>query len=283
MTSNLAERAGRMLIGSVSWVVLCYLALPLIVVIAISFTTTSYLSFPPVGATLHWYANVLGDPTFIEAFVLSGQLAAVATLVALLLGVPAALVIARAQFKGRGVLSAVFLSPLVLPTIVLGAAILQYASAFGFARSFWALLVGHVVLVTPYVIRTTLASLAGSERALEEAAQDLGANRIEAFFLITLPQIKPGVVAGALFAFINSWINVEVSIFNSTSQLVTLPVKLFNYIQFNIDPTLAAVSSATIYLAILLVFAIDWLVGIEKATVSPAAEGAAKRAYEAKS
>jgi putative spermidine/putrescine transport system permease protein len=91
------------------------------------------------------------------------------------------------------------------------------------------------------------------------------------------------VVAGALFAFINSWINVEVSIFNSTSQLVTLPVKLFNYIQFNIDPTLAAVSSATIYLAILLVFAIDWLVGIEKATVSPAAEGAAKRAYEAKS
>jgi putative spermidine/putrescine transport system permease protein len=166
---------------------------------------------------------------------------------------------------------------------VLGAAVLQYASTFGFARSFWALLVGHVVLVTPYVMRTTLASLAGSERALEEAAQDLGANRIEAFFLITLPQIKPGVVAGALFAFINSWINVEVSIFNSTSQLVTLPVKLFNYIQFNIDPTLAAVSSATIYLAILLVFAIDWLVGIEKATVSPGVEGAAKRAYEAKS
>jgi putative spermidine/putrescine transport system permease protein len=208
---------------------------------------------------------------------LSGQLAAVATLIALLLGVPAALVIARAEFRGRSVLSAVFLSPLVLPTIVLGAAILQYASALGFARSFWALLVGHVVLVTPYVLRTTLASLAGSERALEEAAQDLGANRMEAFFLITLPQIKPGVVAGALFAFINSWINVEVSIFNSTSQLVTLPVKLFNYIQFNIDPTLAAVSSATIYLAILLVFAIDWIVGIEKATVSPAAEGAPER------
>ena len=132
----------------------------------------------------------------------------------------------------------------MLPTIVLGAAILQYASALGFARSFWALFVGHVVLVTPYVMRTTLASLAGSERALEEAAQDLGANRIETFFLITLPQIKPGVIAGALFAFINSWINVEVSIFNSTSQLVTLPVKLFNYIQFNIDPTLAAVSAA---------------------------------------
>jgi putative spermidine/putrescine transport system permease protein len=268
MIGNLAERAGRALIAGVSWAILCYLALPLIVVVAISFTTTSYLRFPPVGATLRWYWNVVDDPTFVEAFVLSGQLAGAATVVALLLGVPAALVISRAEFAGRGVLSAVFLSPLVLPTIVLGAAILQYASALGFARSFWALLVGHVVLVTPYVMRTTLASLSGAERALEEAAQDLGANRLEVFFLVTLPQIKPGVVAGALFAFINSWINVEVSIFNSTSQLTTLPVKLFNYIQFNIEPTLAAVSATTIYFAILLVFAIDWLVGIEKAAVS---------------
>ncbi len=272
MPTNVAERAGRILIAGLCWVMLCYLALPLIVVVAISFTTTSYLSFPPVGLTLRWYLNVLGDPSFVEAFIMSGQLAAAATAAALALGVPAALVISRADFRGRGVLSAVFLSPLVLPTIVLGAAILQYASAFGFARTFWALLVGHVVLVTPYVMRTTLASLSGSERALEEAAQDLGATRLEVFFLITLPQIKAGVVAGALFAFINSWINVEVSIFNSTSQLDTLPVKLFNYIQFNIDPTLAAVSATTIYFAVFLVFAIDWLVGIEKAAVSTAGE-----------
>lgn len=272
MTGQFAERMGRMLIGGVSWIVLCYLAFPLVVVIAISFTTTSFLRFPPVGFTLRWYGNVLGDPTFVDAFVLSGQIAAAATILALLLGVPAAFAFARGVFRGRGVLGAVFLSPLVLPTIVLGAAILQYASALGFARSFWALLVGHVVLVTPYVIRTTLASLSGSEQSLEEAAQDLGATPIETFFLVTMPQIKPGVVAGALFAFINSWINVEVSIFNSTSDLVTLPVKLFNYIQFNIDPTLAAVSATTIYLAVLLVFAVDWLVGIDKAAVSAARE-----------
>ena len=273
---DLAERAGRILIAGFSWIILVYLALPLIVVIAISFTTTSYLSFPPVGFTLRWYWNVLGDPTFIEAFVLSGELAAAATLIGLILGVLAAFAIARGDFKGRAALSAVFLSPLVLPTIVLGAAMLQYASAFGFARSFSALLVAHVILVTPYIMRTTLASLSGSERALEEAAQDLGANPFEVFFLVTLPQIKPGVVAGALFAFINSWINVEVSIFNSTAQLVTLPVKLFNYIQFNIDPTLAAVSATTIYLAVILVFAIDFLVGIERATVSTGREALAK-------
>ena len=130
---------------------------------------------------------------------------------------------------------------------------------------------GHVVLVTPYVIRTSLASLSGMEAAHEEAAQDLGATPMQAFFLVTLPQIKPGVIAGALFAFINSWINVEVSIFNSTAQLVTIPVKLFNYIQFNIDPTLAAVSAVTIYIAILVVVAIDLAVGIENAAVNATA------------
>src|ERR1700736_5208075 len=242
MPANLATRLGRALIGGTAWLVLIFLAVPLIVVIAISFTTTEYLSFPPVGMTTRWYAAVLGDPTFVEAFVISSELAALATAIALLLGIPAALVLARKDFPGRRVTSAAFLSPLVLPTIVLGAAILQYASGLGFARTFAALLVGHVVLVTPYVIRTALASLSGMEGVLEEAAQDLGATPAEKFFLVTLPLIKPGVIAGALFAFINSWINVEVSIFNSTSRLLTIPVKLFNYIQFNIDPRLAAVS-----------------------------------------
>jgi len=268
MHAGLADRLGRICIATVSAIAMLYLALPLLVVIAISFTATEYLRFPPQGLTLRWYWQVLSDPTFIEAFVVSGELAAAATATALLLGVPAALVFARKRFPLTQVLSALFLSPLVLPTIVLGVAILQYASALGFARSFLALFVGHVVLVTPYVIRTSLASLSGMEPAHEEAAQDLGATPLQTFFLITLPQIKAGVIAGALFAFINSWINVEVSIFNSTAQLVTIPVKLFNYIQFNIDPTLAAVSAATIYIAILVVVAIDLAVGIERAAVN---------------
>jgi putative spermidine/putrescine transport system permease protein len=272
MSPNLANRFGRSLIAGVSWIAMLYLALPLFVVIAISFTTTEYLKFPPQGVTLRWYWQVVSDPTFVEAFVVSGQLAAAATTTALLLGIPAALVLARKPFPGSQTLSALFLSPLVLPTIVLGVAVLQYASALGFARSFWALFVGHVVLVTPYVIRTSLASLSGMEPVHEEAAQDLGATPMQTFFLITLPQIKPGVIAGALFAFINSWINVEVSIFNSTAQLVTIPVKLFNYIQFNIDPTLAAVSAATIYIAVFVVVAIDLAVGIEKAAVNTTAD-----------
>src|SRR5215472_4075185 len=268
MSPNLADQFGRLLIAGVSWIAMLYLALPLFVVIAISFTTTEYLRFPPQGLTLRWYWQVVSDPTFVEAFVVSGELAVAATATALILGVPAALVFARKRFPLSQVLSALFLSPLVLPTIVLGVAILQYASALGFARSFLALFVGHVVLVTPYVIRTSLASLSGMEPAHEEAAQDLGATPLQTFFLITLPQIKPGVIAGALFAFINSWINVEVSIFGSTPRLMTLPVKIFNYVEFTVDPMVAAVSAVTIYVAVLAVVLLDLAVGIEKAAVN---------------
>lgn len=260
------ERLGRATLAGMSALVLFFLAFPLTVVVAISFTTTEYLRFPPIGFTWKWYARFFQDPSFVQSLFTSAKLATSATAVALLLGIPAGLIIARKQFPGRAALSALFLSPLVLPAIVIGVAVLQYASTLGFARTFWALLMGHVVLVLPYVMRTTLASLAGFELSLEEAAQDLGATPLRTFLLVTLPQIKPGIVAGGLFAFIISWSDVEVAIFNSTPTLITIPVKMFNYIQFNIDPIIAAVSAITIYVAVVVVVAIDLVVGIEKAT-----------------
>lgn len=165
----------RALITSVSLLTFAYLLLPLIVVVGVSITETAYLKFPPQGFTLKWYADFFRDPTYVEALWLSVKLATVSTLVAIVLGIPAALVIARRTFAGRGAVSAIFLSPLILPTIVIGVAILQYAAHMGFARTFLALLIGHTVLVLPYIVRTTLASLAGMEASIEEAAQDLGA------------------------------------------------------------------------------------------------------------
>ncbi|WP_138933808.1 ABC transporter permease [Roseovarius arcticus] len=248
-----------------SWLIILYLVFPLAVLIAASFTASDFLAFPPKGFSLKWYARLAGNEGFIEAAWISIKLATIATLLALALGVPAALILARQRFRGKSVVSALFISPLLLPAIVIGVSILQYAHLLGFARTFWALLVGHVVIMVPYVIRTTMASLGGLPMNIEEAAQDLGANRFETFFLITLPQIKPGVIAGGLFAFIISWINVEVSIFNSTAELVPIPVKLFNYIQYNIDPLVAAISAVTVYVAFGVVFLIDALVGIDKA------------------
>lgn len=263
MLHKLISRFG---LGLFSWLVVLYLVFPLVVLIAASFTATDYLSFPPKGLSLKWYARLAGNAGFLDAAWVSLKLAGVATLIALIIGIPTALVLTRQRFPGKSAISALFISPLLLPAIVIGVAMLQYAHLVGFARTFTALLVGHVVIMVPYIIRTTMASLEGLPMNIEEAAQDLGANRFETFFLITLPQIKPGVIAGGLFAFIMSWINVEVSIFNSTAELVPIPVKLFNYIQYNIDPLVAAISAVTIYVAFAVVFIIDALIGIDKAT-----------------
>lgn len=259
------EFLGRLAIAVASWAVVAFLVVPLVVVIGVSVTETEFLKFPPEGFTLKWYTALLGDRSYLDSFWLSAELAIASTAAALLLGVPAALVIARKRFPGAQAINAMFLSPLVLPNIVIGVAVLQYASQMGFARGFFALLIGHIVIVVPYVMRTSLASLAGLETSYEEAAQDLGATAIATFFLVTLPQIKPGVIAGSLFAFIISWINVEVSIFNSTPLQVTLPVKIFNYVQFTVDPLIAAVSAVTIYVAILAVVLLDAVIGVEKA------------------
>jgi putative spermidine/putrescine transport system permease protein len=260
-----AINLGHVLLRGFSWLVLLYLLIPLAVIVGSSFTQTPYLRFPPEGLTLHWYAQFLRDPSYLRAIWTSASLALSAALVAVLLGVPAALALARSQLPGKQMLGALFFSPLILPAIVIGAAILQYASALGFARSFSAMLVGHAVIVIPYVVRTTLASLVGFDASLEEAARDLGDSALGAFFRVTLPIAKPGIIAGTLFAVIISWINVEVSMFNTTADLMTIPVKLFNYIQYSVDPMIAAVSAGTIYVAVIVVAVLDLVVGIDRA------------------
>jgi len=263
-----AFRLGRAALGAFSWLAVAYLALPLVVIVGVSVTETAYLRFPPQGFTLKWYGEFLKDPSYLGAIWTSASLAVAATLLALAMGVPAALVLARSEFLGRRALGAFFLSPLVLPAIVLGAALLQYASLLGIARTYGAILIGHIVLVIPYVLRTTLASLAGFDLSLEEAARDLGASALQAFFRVTLPIIKPGIVAGGIFAVIISWINVELSMFNTTAALMTIPVKLFNYIQYSVDPSIAAISAATIYVAVIVVVLLDLTVGIDRITAS---------------
>jgi putative spermidine/putrescine transport system permease protein len=267
--TRIGETTGRLLLAGFAWIAVVFLVLPLAIIVSTSFTTTAYLQFPPEGFTFDWYAKFLSDTSYLHSLGLSAILALSATAAALVLGVPVALVLTRTEVPAAQAIAALFLSPLILPTIVIGAALLQFATTTGIARTFFALFVGHVVLVIPYVVRTTLASLAGFNRSLEEAAQDLGASSVETFFLITLPLIKPGLIAGSLFAVIISWINVELSIFNTTADLMPIPVKLFNYIQYNVDPMIAAVSATTIYVAIVVVIALDLLIGIDKVATNP--------------
>lgn len=241
-----------------------FLLFPLIVLVAVSFTELNYLTFPPKGFTFKWYVEVFQDKSYVDAFIFSIKIAVMATFISLLIGIPASQVNARVNFPGKKLFNHLISSPLLLPQIVFGVALLQFFYLFtNVPQNFWSLTVGHVIITLPYVIRTCTATFVGMGNSVEEAAWDLGANKIQTFLLVTLPLVKTGAIASGLFSFAISWINVEVSIFLTSTNNMALPVKMFNYVQYNIDPLIAAVSAITIYLAFVLIIIIDYLVGIE--------------------
>lgn len=258
------ERVGGAVMRGLVVLALVYLLLPIVVLVATSFTATDFLVFPPRGLSLRWYATFVNTPGWLESFRLSLAVAAATTVAVPLIGVPAALVLSRFTFPGQRLFASLFLSPLVLPQVVLGVGLLQYLTLIGLARTFWAILVGHVVLAMPYMIRSVMATLAGVDLALEEAAADLGASPPVTFFTVTLPLIKPGVIAGALFAFVISWTNVEVTMFFTTSLLNPLPVNIMNYIAYNVDPLVAAISATSVYVSLVFLLLIDVTVGLDR-------------------
>jgi putative spermidine/putrescine transport system permease protein len=258
------ERLGGLILRALAILTLGYLLLPIVVIIGASFTASDFLTFPPRGFTLRWYARFFTTPGWVDSFTLSLQLAGATTLLATVVGVPAALALARHAVPGHRTLSALFLSPLVLPQVVLGVGLLQYLTLAGVARTFGAILVGHVLLTVPYIIRSVMATLAGVDRALEEAAADLGAPPAVTFFTVTLPLVKGGVVAGALFAFVISWTNVEVTMFFTTSRLNPLPVNIMNYIAYTVDPLVAAISAASVYVSFVVLLLIEATVGLDR-------------------
>lgn len=256
------------IIRVLAWVVLAYLVFPLVVILGSSVTTTSFLDFPPKGWTLDWYAQILREPGYVSSYITSTVLALASTIGALVLTVPACISLARYEYPGKRFLQSLLTAPLVLPHIVLGAALLQFGSGFGLSRNFAALLIGHTVIVAPFILQSVLPMFSPEQRSLEDASQDLGATPLETFLFVVLPQIRPGLVTGSVFAFISSWINVEMSIFNTTAELSTIPVKLFNYVQYTIDPTIAAVSGATILVAAFAIIVLDATVGLDMLTES---------------
>jgi len=250
----------RLVAGSYVALVLAFLMLPVAVVVLASFSTSSYLTIPPQGVTLRWYGRVLDDRDYVQAIWISLSLGAVATLGALLVGTATSYALVRRAVPGRALVSSLVMSPLIFPGVVIGVASLQFYAALGLSGSFIGLALAHVVITVPYVVRTTLASLQGLEAELEDAACTLGATRLDAFRLVTLPLLRPGLAAGGLFAFITSFDNVPVSIFLTGVGSTTLPVKIFTAIEFGVDPSVAAISSLLILATgITLVLAERWI------------------------
>jgi putative spermidine/putrescine transport system permease protein len=226
--------------------VLLYLLAPIVVVVATAFTTTAYPVFPPRGFSLRWFEKFLATPEFVEAIRLSTILAATSTIVATILGTFSGLSLARFSIPGKATISALLLSPILFPTIVLGLALLIFNTRIGISGTFTGLVCAHVVLTTPFVIRMVMVSLAQFDPAVEEAARNVGAGWWRTFLFVTLPLIRPGVLAGAVFAFILSFDELVVTLFLSAPGLQTLPIRIYTYVEYSSDPTISAISTVLI-------------------------------------
>lgn len=241
-----------------------FLLAPLAVIVLASFSPTALVVFPPKGFSLEWYANIFDSSTnFVSGFVNSILIAAGATVIDILLGVTASLSVSRYRFRGREVLISFFTSPMYVPSIVFAFVLLQIFSSIGGIPAWVRILIGHTVIVLPYIVRNTLSVLAGFNWTLEDAAASLGANPVQTFFLVTMPMIKPGVISGALLSFLYSFDEAVLSSLLSSPKFITLPIRIMNYMEFSFDPTLAAISTLLILMSFLAITLLERFLGLD--------------------
>jgi len=245
-----------------------FLLLPVVMIAWSSVATSPILTFPPTGFTLDWYQAIPSE--FISALKVSLQVATATTVLATVVGVPAALAIVRGRFPGRRLINLFCLSPLMVPTLVIGVASFQFwarmTDIIGFnpGGSILGVVLGQAAFTTPYVIRSALAGQANLDSSLEEAALSLGARPLRTFFKITLPILAPGITSGAILAFLMSLDDVPVSLFMGGGAATTLPVKIFTSIQFSLDPQVMAIATILMMMSLLLMLALEWTMGIDK-------------------
>lgn len=246
------ERLGRLAFRSAVVAAFVFMALPIAMVLWLSFFSNEILSLPPEGYSLRWYSEMLAQRQFIGGFWTSLNVALLATACGLIVTTPASFALTRVEFPGREAILQLLMSPLIVPAIVIGSslymAFVEFEILTGLAvvGSTWGLAVGHVLITIPWSIRLITANLIGVDRSVEEAALSLGARPPVAALKVTLPLIWPGVVAAALFSFVVSFGNLEISLLLVAPGNTTLPIAILQYLEWKIDPTIAAVSALQI-------------------------------------
>jgi putative spermidine/putrescine transport system permease protein len=248
-------------------VVVIFLLVPLFVAIAMAFDAREYLgSFPPNQFSLQWFRRFFGDEFYMRGLQTSFRVAAISTIISTSVGVIAATVLATREFRGKQVLQVLFLSPLLVPSVVVGFALLLFFSKIGLFGGFPMLLGGHVIITVPYTIRVSLAGLVGIPKSIREAALVLGANEWRAFWTVSLPLARTNIFAGAIFAFVFSMDDVAVSLFLSSVSTYTLPVAMVGMMRSKFDLTIAAASVFLMLMMIVLMLIVDRLSGVSKIT-----------------
>jgi putative spermidine/putrescine transport system permease protein len=259
---------GRASFNAVMWTLsglsVLLLVAPTIVIFIASFTDSQTLRFPPQGLSFRWYVDLLDSPEMINAALNSLKVALATAAISVALGVPAALHIAGSQAAWARALDGVFLSPLVLPMIAFGLALAMTVTTAGYPLSIYALIVGHVVVSVPFVLRTTVASLARLDPALLDSSASLGASRLYTFRRVTLPSVRPGILAGTFLAFMWSFDNIPVSLFVADARTEVLPIRMWQIIQDSLDVRAAAVSGVLIAATLVLIVAAERMAGLSR-------------------
>jgi putative spermidine/putrescine transport system permease protein len=244
--------------------VLAFLLLPILVIMPLSFSDSSFLVYPIPAWSLKWYRNLFTSDEWARAAKNSFIVAPAATLIATTLGTMAAVGLVRTQFAFKGLLMSLLIAPMVVPIVVVGVGTYLFFAPLGLADSYTALIIVHAALGAPFVLTTVLATLQGFNQNLVRASLSLGESPLRTFFRVTLPVIAPGVISGALFAFATSFDEVVVTLFLAGANQVTLPRQMFNGIRENISPTIAAVATLLIVFTTGLLLVLEWIRGRQK-------------------
>ncbi len=239
-----------------------FLVAPLLIITVTAFDSGNVIKFPIDGFSFKWFINVFNLNSFRISFLTSLEIALLSTFVALLVGIPAAYALAKTHIKGKETIKAIFLSPAIVPGIVVGFTLYQFLVITTRMPVYISLLIGHFMVVIPYIIRIVSSSLEQFDFAIEEAARSLGCGKIKTFFTVVLPNITSGISAAFILAFINSFNNIPVSMFLTGPGVSTFPATLMNYIEYNYNPTVSAVSVLLMLATVLIMMIVDKTLGI---------------------
>jgi len=262
VTDNLLRMLGLVMI----FTIIAFLLTPIIVTTIMAFDDRPYLGpLPPPGLSFRWFIQFFSDDYFLRGLATSVELAVLSVSVSLCVGVATAFAVERASFRGKDALISFFLSPLLVPPVVTGFALLLFLAHLGLVNGFARLLCGHIIITAPYTIRATLAGLAGIDRSLTEAALVLGATERHAFWEVTLPLARTSIVSGAIFAFAVSMDDVAVSIMLTDAKTTTLPVALISSMRANFDLSIAAASVLLMLVTAIPIVILEKSVGLNRA------------------
>ncbi len=220
------------------------------------------MKFPPEHLSFKWYLNIFDVQMFISTFKTSIIVSLMGNLFALVLGIPAAYALSRFDFKGKKLLDAVFISPILIPGIVLGFSFLRYTVGTYQLPIYTALFIGHTIIMLPFIIRVISSSLSNFDFSIEEAAESLGASKVKTFFIVVLPNIKSGILAAVMIAFLESFNNVDISVFMTGPGISTFPIQMLTYVENYFDPTIAAISVLLMVITAFFMFMVERLMGL---------------------